>query len=148
MSTATIAELVTELVSKAPVKTEVRRIQKMEFGQTVRQGDIYVTKINPNKTQLTLKNDVKVDLNQYISPGLDQLVPGNTTGSHHCVAQNQYVKVWNNPQTSSNSLIGPVIEAKETFCITHPKHAHMELPEGTYLVTYQLNALTRQRVKD
>jgi hypothetical protein len=147
MSTATLAELVTELVAKAPVQTEIRKIPSIKIGQSVRQGDIYITRFDPAQKTINLKNRITLEVSQYCVKGLDQLVPGTTTGSRHCVTQTPEVRVKINPQ-NTQSLLGPIIEADTTFTVTHPKHAHMELPAGHYFVTYQLNAVTRQRVKD
>jgi hypothetical protein len=158
MSTQTLnpSNAIDAMLETAPAKTEVRKIPDGAFqiSDHVRQGDIYITRIHPtkNSTFETGQDKVTVSPKDYITKakevdGVVQLVPGMSTGSRHIVRPNAKVRVMLNPK-NNNALIGPIIEAETRFCVEHPKHAHMDLPAGTYQVTYQLNAATQQRVRD
>lgn len=39
--------------------------------------------------------------------------------------------------TGKQQFFGPLIVAKEAVTIEHPEHAHVTLPAGVYLTTYQ-----------
>ena len=122
---------------------DVRIIDKIEVGQAVRQGDVYITRI---------ESFVKKD---YKPTSETKLAPGNTPGSRHFIEQTSGIKVWASNKTenivSNNSgfyCLGPVIEAATSFKVTHPEHAHFYLPEGTYQVSYQVDPATMRRVLD
>jgi hypothetical protein len=57
------------------------------------------------------------------------------------------LEIFVNP-TNDSSLVGPLIKSQKDFTIEHPEHAHFQLPAGTYLICYQMNDKTKQRVKD
>jgi hypothetical protein len=148
MSTSTL-EVIEKISTSAKPRQEKRIIKSMKPGQMVRQGDIYLINIT-GKKEVKVFNTINVSFNNYITSAKPQgnqfqLVPGSTMGSRHMVDSSVKVKL--NP-TNTSSLVGPVIESESAFLVTHPEHAHFELPKGSYLVCYQLNALTRERVKD
>lgn len=45
-------------------------------------------------------------------------------------------------------ILGPVVVARETWTLTHPKHAHHQFPAGVYLIQFQLDRRTMRRVQD
>lgn len=117
---------------------EVRVVPKKAFkvGKTIRQGDLYVTRLSDKTTPI---DGCKV------FPGETQLIPGNTKGSRHVAHGN--IKVYFKTQNVSFTE-GPMIIASEDFTITHPEHAHFKLPKGTYQVNYQTDLIRKNRVKD
>ena len=152
-------EVLQRIESEAPAISEPRFIHSIKIGQSIRQGDIYVKRLDPteensikqpqrdNQTNSFKEVPVKIFVKDYITPGQNQLVPGFTMGSRHMVEQTDKVKVFINPTTTS-PIVGPVIVAKDRFTISHPQHAHFSLPEGCYGVFYQINGQTLNRVKD
>jgi hypothetical protein len=152
-------EVIQKIESEAPAISEPRFINSIKVGEAIRQGDIYVMRLDPeaenfikqpqrdNQTNGFKDLQVKINPKDYITPGQNQLVPGFTMGSRHMVEQTDKVKVLINPTTTS-PIVGPVIVAKDRFTITHPQHAHFSLPEGCYGVFYQINGQTLNRVKD
>lgn len=111
----------------------VRTIQK---NQVVRQGDIYLLVVEANHSKGKKIKD-------------RQLAPGNTKGSRHIVEGK--VKLYEGnivDDEFGSALTGPVIVADERFTVTHPEHADVSLPSGTYQVGYQADPRTRERVAD
>ncbi len=102
-------------------KHALRVIKRINEGEAVRQGDIYVTRL---KTLPGHGNELAAR----------QLAPGASRGSRHC-AEGE-VKIYA-PPAGATPLTGPFIVATEGFRITHPEHAHFEMPAGVYQVTYQ-----------
>ena len=100
----------------------LREIKAMEVGQAIRQGDIYVTRIDALPKPL---GGVTAER---------QLAPGTSRGSRHCVEGEVTVYL---PPAGADALTGPVIHALGRCTITHPEHAHFSLPPGFYQVTYQ-----------
>jgi hypothetical protein len=151
MSTATqtldAVQSITEFANKASNDMRIVPDGKINVGQSVRQGDCYLVRLN-DKGTTKLKNGVEINPAEFITPlQSDQLVPGNTLGSRHTVRRRKTVSLAISP-TSRDFLQGPIIVAKERFTVEHPEHAHFSLPAGTYGVRYQLNAQTMRRVKD
>jgi len=124
-------------------KNDVRVIDKIEVGQAVRQGDVYVSKIADfDKKEYEISNDFK-------------LAPGNTPGSRHYVDTS--VKVWKRKNSNSDLVAknevgcicyGPVIEAEKSFKVTHPEHADFYMPAGVYQISYQVDPVQMRRVLD
>lgn len=137
--TAIQAHTQIEQFATTKAKNDVRIInvkKDMPIGKCVRQGDIYVRRIEP----LT-------DRSKYAEFKDNQLAPGNTQGSRHIVAGNvKLVKA-----TDANMFTGPVIEATDEFIIQHPEHAHFKFENcdgACFAVSYQLDFQTRERVRD
>lgn len=120
--------------------------------QTCRQGDIYIQRI-PDLTAKELKT-----LKLW---GSQKLVRGNEGGSRHIAESGSgdepnRVRVYESDTVRMKVLstfrpevqLGPVIVAKKRVTITHPEHAHIDLPAGCYQIGYQLDARTMQRVRD
>src|SRR5690349_22119109 len=100
----------------AKVSTEVRHIAKMEIGKLVRQGDVYLHRVDAKhghgpKTQNR------------------QLAIGTTNGSRHIaeapaeVFEGTAAPEW----ATRGTFLGPLIKASERFTISHPEHAHVSL---------------------
>lgn len=94
------------------------------FGDTFRQGDVYITLIEavPAGSQI-LKAVPK------------QLAPGKTQGSRHCLKSTRGVKAY--ALKEPNAYDGPVIELTKPNVITHPEHGDVSLPCGIYAISFQ-----------
>lgn len=118
-------------------KNAPRNISKDHpMGSPIRQGDIYLVRI---ETPKDLDENYKVFKD-------NQLAPGMSSGSRHIVTGKGitlFKKIENNVVTD-----GPIIVADKEFTITHPEHAHFNVPAGTWKVTYQLDFISKNRVKD
>jgi hypothetical protein len=146
----TIHQTIQMVSDAAKPRQEKRVINSIKPGQMIRQGDIYAINVTGLKSINVFKT-IDVNLSSYTSivktnKTLFQLVPGSTMGSRHQVRTNEVVLSIN--PTNGTSLVGPMIHAEKSFDILHPEHAHFNLPAGDYLICYQLNAKTKQRVKD
>jgi hypothetical protein len=147
----TIEQVINKISTEAKPRPEMRIIKAMKPGQMIRQGDIYVINVTGMKS-IKVFNTVEVKMESYTSQVKSnkqfyQLVPGSTMGSRHQVKSSE-VTVTVNP-TNDSSLVGPMIHAERGFELCHPEHAHMQVDvPGDYLVCYQLNSKTQQRVKD
>lgn len=130
----TIEEVVEQITTAAP-NTEVRRIQAIEVGQAVRQGDVYIHRVDSNHAR------GEVTQNR-------QLAIGTTQGSRH-IAENGTVHLGTTaPKWAPQALLGPVVESSERITISHPEHANIDLPAGTYQITHQRDMRTLGRVAD
>jgi hypothetical protein len=150
MTTATVVETL-ETVTKAAIPRQAKRVIKtIKPGQMIRQGDIYLINITGQKG-IKVFGTTEVKTENFTSEvksnkAYHQLVPGSTMGSRHQIKSDE-ISLFVNP-TNESSLVGPMIRAKGDFDLVHPEHAHFTLPAGDYLVCYQLNDKTKQRVKD
>jgi len=133
-----IDKLITEIETQAETqhKQDDRIVETIEVGQVVRQGDIYLHRVAHDHP----KGDKLVD---------HQLAQGESKGSRHvaCVDTEVYQGV-TAPDYIDLDLLGPLIQSEKQIHISHPEHAHFYLPAGTYQVTHQMDARTRERVKD
>ena len=66
-----------------------------------------------------------------------QLAPGVSKGSRHIVSEGPTLFEAPNAGSWRGVLNGPLVVSKERFKLTHPEHAHFELPAGSYAVFYQ-----------
>ena len=112
--------LIFEQIAEAAAKTSPskRVIKKIEIGQSIRQGDIYLTRIDSVPNGLTKTANT-------------QLAVGKTQGSRHVVVGVKTI------YAGTGVLIGPVLVAEKRFTLTHPEHGHFSMPAGTYQTTYQ-----------
>lgn len=126
-----------ERLAKANAAPEVRRIKDIAVGKVVRQGDIYLHRVDADHPKGKARKD-------------RQLALGTTMGSRHVaespakVFEGAAAPTWCDQRT----FLGPLIVAEKRFTVTHPEHAHVCLPAGTYQVTHQMDARTMERVKD
>lgn len=124
-----------ETKAKENHKPTVRRAEKMEIGQVAHQGDIYVHRVAADHPR-----GVKAPR---------QLVQGATQGSRHVAeAPAQVFEGKQAPEWAPRALVGPVIVTRKRLRVTHPEHAHLDLPAGTYQVTFQRDARTNEAVRD
>lgn len=136
------AETVLQKVNAAAAapKTKVRDATKIEIGKCVRQGDVYLHRM-PTPVTLTTK-----------STGERQVAVGTTMGARHVVEGD--VKVYREdvgrlPNWTDQILLGPVLMVgPEQATLTHPEHAHVEIGEGCWQVSYQLDWRTQRAVQD
>jgi protein involved in ribonucleotide reduction len=146
-----VIEVISHISESAKPRQDKRVVKAINPGQMIRQGDIYLICLGTHQTEVNVFKDVKVVKNDYTSlvktnSQFIQLVPGSTMGSRHQVCS-KHVEVFVNPKNTT-SLVGPIIKAEKNFDLVHPEHAHFNLPAGEYLVCYQLNDKTKQRVRD
>lgn len=126
-----------ERLAKANARPEVRFIKEIAVGQIVRQGDIYIHRVNEDHAS---GKEMKSR----------QLALGNSQGSRHIaespakILEGTTLPEWCDRRT----FLGPLVKAEKRFTITHPEHAHVSLPKGTYQVTHQMDARTMDRVQD
>lgn len=131
-----------EAISKAAANpdTAVRIVDAIAIGEHVRQGDVYLQRIDKRTA------DWKATTNR-------QLAPGTSQGSRHIVDGS--MKLYASPDArpldrtgNTVRLLGPQIVAKEPFMLTHPEHAHFQMPAGVYQCSYQLDWSSQQAVRD
>lgn len=89
----------------------------------VRQGDLYIW----------LKSEVPKKAKKVEAK--NQLVPGQTKGSRHCLDSLDGVTVYE--LADGNELQGPIIKLICERLITHPEHGNWRLGAGVYEITYQ-----------
>lgn len=140
MVETTLLDAVKQIEDRAKTSDQTLRVIKtMKVGQAVRQGDIYLVKVQKELTKQNYPLNVR------------QLVPGNTLGSRHCAeAPAQLFESDNTPipGIAATALRGPIVVSPDQFTVSHPDHAHVSLPGGTYQVLFQLDFLMQQRVQD
>lgn len=133
------------------IKPAPKRIDRLEPGEAVRQGDLYLIRLAKlPKGAVAIENP---------SP---QLVPGRTRGSRHVITAETFAAcVLHAPARATEPALrsasggreaefdGPVIDAVAPFEVSHPEHGHFILPPGVYAVRYQRRyGPTTRRVKD
>jgi hypothetical protein len=129
----TVTEVLSEIKKTAKPFPKQRDANNLTIGKTVRQGDIYITRIN------SIPNDLK-------KLDIRQLAEGNSKGSRHIVSEGCII--YENPQ--KDLFQGHLIDAtKEGFCLSHPEHGWINnFPKGCYSVSHQIDFNRQQRVKD
>jgi len=129
-----ILEAHEKIIAYAKTTSQAIRRQEKPFtlGEWARQGDVMFTAIAaiPKNAKLIASTDAI------------QLAPGTTKGSRHMLQTRPGITFYRlrNP----TPLDGGYIDAKERCLITHPEHAHFDLPPGTYAVTYQRDAAAEE----
>lgn len=125
-----------EIESKAKKEavTETRDCTAMSVGQVVRQGDIYIHRVEADHAHgLALKTN--------------QLVPGTSQGSRHvAVGGSAYEGTTLPTWCSEDTILGPCVDGP--FTVTHPEHAHCTFGPGRFQITHQMDARTLERVQD
>lgn len=117
-------------------KSEVRLIESIDVGKAIRQGDIYIHRVPSEHAHGKIRQS-------------RQLAIGTTKGSRHILeGAAQIFEGSKAPDWAKQALLGPFVEALERCIVTHPEHAHISIPAGTYQITHQLDARTMQRVRD
>ena len=121
---------------------EVRVISDMKIGEVARQGDIYIERISSIR-------------GKGASVKSRQLAPGTTKGSRHIVDESPAVTLWASSPSLDNKAafqVGPAIEAKGDFSITHPEHAWLKFAVGNgvhyFQVWFQADYARKERARD
>lgn len=142
-------ETIQEHVARIPTAEdqEVRVCRRIEPGQAIHQGDVYVHRVDdshPREDEL----------------GTRQVAVGDTQGSRHVAVGDVSVyggralppqfraPAWLRGTDPRSIFLGPVVVARSPWTLSHPEHAHHRLPAGTYQVTYQADQRSRARVSD
>ena len=121
--------------AKKVAKRETQRFpDAAQPGDTVRQGDVYITLLAEVPNDCTKQKTWDA-----------QLAPGNTKGSRHIIDSRDGVACYT--RTGASEFDGPVLLLKKERTITHPEHGDWVLPPGVYGISYQRtqDALDRQR---
>lgn len=111
-------------------------IKSMKIGEFVRQGDVYITRIE------CITGSKKI-----FNP---QLAPGTTKGSRHTVEVGGGVNLFKGyvGKDIPDAVKGPQVQSDKEFKVSHPEHVDCILPAGDYQVTYQLDWSRQERVRD
>ena len=123
---------------------DTRTVEEIAVGQFARQGDVYLLRVE--------------SVPAGAKPCADrQLAPGTTQGSRHTVTDEVDVyrpqgfgtveRLGTRENVAARS-VGHVLESKERFTVSHPEHADISLPAGTYQVYHQVDCRTLERVRD
>lgn len=140
MQVLEIHQKIVESSEKIGEKTlqETRFADKIEPGQFVRQGDVYIVcmrQLDPGKQT---KNR--------------QLATGTSQGSRHVLEGDAEVFEARSRDIQRTHLgeyfEGPSFKANSHVTITHPEHAHISLPPGCYETRHQVDLATKKRVID
>lgn len=144
MNKVTTVEEAVAKVAEHPADAKVRVTRRIEIGSVVHQGDVYIVRVADNFPR---GNEL----------GTRQVAVGNTIGSRH-IAEGVGVTVYAGTQLPNfvkapewcraGDMQGPVVVATATWTLTHPEHAHHQIPAGTFCVINQADFATRQRVQD
>lgn len=134
-------EIIKELTEKAIKlnRKETRIVKNWPIGKAVRQGDLYLH---------------RVELNHPIGDILNirQIADGTSIGSRHILLGD--VKVYQGKELPSyvNKLwpLGYTFDVgEEGATVTHPEHAHIDIcVKGRYVVTHQMDMQTMRKVSD
>lgn len=129
-----------ENTKKSEQRKRTRVINKIEIGQVIRQGDIYIIRVNDDHTIGDIVDN-------------RQLVDGVSVGSRHVLVGDD-ISVYEGKALPYFFMTGfPVSYAFRiktgAAVITHPEHDYIriEVP-GLYQVTQQMDARTKRAVID
>lgn len=140
----TIEEAI-QAVTDHAADVEVRVCRRIEPGRLIQQGDIYLMRVP--------------DDHPHGKPwGSRQVALGDTLGARHVAVGNLEVYAGDpqccakvmplHPMEVRQELLGPVVDAHETWTLEHPEHPHHRMPPGRYQVIHQLDRQTMRRVAD
>lgn len=135
-------ETLETIKKSAKTMQQVRVVEGMKIGEVARQGDIYVERVAAIEGKGTAVKS-------------RQLAPGTTKGSRHIVEDSPNVTLWESrPSLNGRASfqIGPAIEAKGDFSVTHPEHAFIKFIIGKatqfFQVWFQADFNRKERAKD
>lgn len=135
MTTTNARKILEQIVDQSSDHTaDERFVRVMEIGRHFGQGDLYIERVADDYPRGAELRDM-------------QLAPGISKGSRH-VAVGCKVFACTPEALQETPMHGPVIVAEQRFQVTHPEHADVSLPSGTYRVGYQLDPRTMRRVAD
>lgn len=169
---ATALQAVNEAVER--IKNDATQYfpEAASIGDAVRQGDIYIQKIEDFGPE-----DVPTFYHKVADPN-PQLAPGDTKGSRHVLSSLDGVEVYEpqsnwtevsellNAETDNNlkrwtwavkrehitpvleslGYRGPILRVSKPVTVTHPEHGDWALPCGTYQITFQRTVDQAKRV--
>lgn len=134
-------EIIKDLTEKAVKlnRKETRIVKEWPIGKAVRQGDVYLH---------------RVDMKHPIGEGLNirQIADGTSIGSRHILLGD--VKVYQGIKLPSyvndRWPLGYTFDVgQEGATVTHPEHAHIDIcVKGRYVVTHQMDMQTMRKVSD
>ena len=147
----TALEAFKSIEKKAESSTpSVRRIERDEIGQGVRQGDVYLIRLGAATKDAPEVLALVSAIRKSAKPGettlkslpetigeptrVRQVAVGDTVGSRH-VAEGS-LTIYAAP-AGAHALVGPIVVAFERWRLTHPEHGHFDLGAGCYQVLYQ-----------
>lgn len=136
-----VGDAVARLIKEADEKSinSIRVVRKMEAGQVVRQGDVYLHRVRDDHPH-----------GKKLAEGKIQLALGQSVGQRHFLVgdlvayEGTTLPEW----CRQGTFLGPLVVTKKRAKNTHPEHAHSSLPAGTYQITHQLDVKTMRRVQD
>ena len=117
-----------------------REITEIKSGQAVRQGDIYLHCVEAAHARGAVRT----------GDTARQLAIGSQAGARHIaeppavVYEGVALPTW----CAVGTFTGPLVVSDAPFTVSHPEHAAVRLPAGTYQVTHQMDARTLDRVRD
>lgn len=119
-----------------------RKIESLAVGEGIRQGDV----------SLYLRQPLTKSEREKLKPweGGYQLAIGSTRGSRHAICEGSKAALFAPlaQRGERSDLAGPIVEAPERFVVTHPDHAHFDMPAGTYETRYHRDLSTEKRMQD
>ena len=133
-----------ERIQTAKPDPEVRVARRMEIGQAIHQGDVYLTRVADDHGHGKVL-------------GTRQVAVGTTIGSRHVVEGDgvevfqgtAYPEGFKVPEgIEPSALLGPLVRAIKGLVLTHPEHAHHRLPAGCYQVTFPADLVRMAQVLD
>lgn len=116
-----------------------RDLSNMKVGEAAHQGDVIVIRVDKVKNVGAVASR--------------QLAPGMSVGSNHRVPDVPGVGIFSHkdplPYRFSEAQRGPCVISDKPWSLLHPKHGDMvNFPAGDYIVLYQIDSRTLQRVND
>lgn len=131
----TAEQVFAQIEEEVKNRTQKRTIfvRSVQYDETPRQGDVYVTMLKKKPAGLV----------PYLDPNR-QVAVGVSLGSRHCVSVGP--ELFQDPK-NKDPLVGPVIVASERWTLTHPEHADVCLPSGTWQVTFQRDLAREERAR-
>jgi hypothetical protein len=144
--TITAIEAHNKILQEAAKVVGKRTKETCEIGKGIRQGDLYIIRINDVGPTKIKGLEEAVNPANCTSLGGDQLAMGTTMGSRHTIREGQ-ASFWTDPR-NANPVFGGCVKSAGRWDLEHPEHDDWNMPEGTYGVFYQLDWQTKQRVRD
>lgn len=126
-----------EKVKKVTIEG-LRICRNMKIGEVVRQGDIYIHRVEDNHPHGEKTKNY-------------QLAMGSNLGSRHIADESfdVYLGTTLPEYVDSKHFLGQLIKGKKnSSLITHPEHGNICVGKGTFQVTHQMDIRTMRRVRD